>query len=232
MLSPALAKEYPVTLLDIAPIPPVPGVQVIQANLDDESLIKELCVSHDMIIHLAISGNMVNDMDAQVAVNLHATRKLFQIASETGCKRIVFGSTCMVALEPALPYSASKKWAEMLAAQYAKAGDLSILCLRLGMVLPVHWYYWPDLPHLGQVLTYPDMIALFKAAVNTSLKVKYGVYYGISDNAYPDFDISNTRRDLGYHPQHDAFALAEKAYHSPLGILRRIKRGLLKYVSH
>lgn len=230
VLSPAMVGEYSLTLLDIVPILPLPGAQVIQANLDDETLLKDLCETHDMVIHLAISGNMLDDMDAQVGVNLHATRKLFQIASETRCQRIVFSSTCNIDLEPTLPYSASKKWAEMLAAQYTEAGNLSVLCLRLGMVLPVRWYYWPDQSHLGRVLTHPDMIALFKAAVNASPRVKYGVYHGISANARPDFDISPARQDLGYNPQDDAFALAEKAYHSPRGLLKRMKRGILKYV--
>jgi hypothetical protein len=33
----------------------------------------------------------------------------------------------------------------------------------------------------------------------------FGIYYGVSDNKGRFWDISNAEKEIGYHPQDDAF---------------------------
>ncbi len=231
VLSQALAKEYPLTRLDIKPMKPIFNTKTIQADLCDEKLLNELCKEHPVIIHLALSGNILDDIDAMVAVNFEGTRLLFQAASAAGCQRIIFASTINVLIRPTLVYSASKHWAEILASRYTQLTHLSILCLRLGLVLPNDWpHYHKDDLELERVLTHQDLIQLFQKAIIAPASLKFGVYAGISANQNTSIDISETKKELHYEPRDDSVKLAEKVENSPRGVLRRIKNRVLKYV--
>ncbi|NDE76280.1 MAG: hypothetical protein EB039_09510, partial [Proteobacteria bacterium] len=58
-------------------------------------------------------------------------------------------------------------------------------------------------------VTYHDLARLFDACVNGAPDVTFAVVNGISNNRYLRMDLEETRQLVGYHPQDDAFALAE-----------------------
>ncbi|MGN8646050.1 NAD-dependent epimerase/dehydratase family protein [Gracilibacillus sp. HCP3S3_G5_1] len=79
--------------------------------------------------------------------------------------------------------------------------DLSVINIRIGSVpdedetdaLRKHDRLWRTL------LSRDDLVKLFSAAIEA--KVKFGTYYGVSNNINKPWDLSNTIDDLGYSPK-------------------------------
>ena len=58
-------------------------------------------------------------------------------------------------------------------------------------------------------VTYHDLARLFDVCLTGAPDVTFAVVNGISNNRYLRMDLEQTRQLVGYHPQDDAFALAE-----------------------
>jgi hypothetical protein len=53
-----------------------------------------------------------------------------------------------------------------------------------------------------------DLVQLVKKSI-CSEKVKFGIYYGVSNNKGRFWDISNAEQELDFHPQDDASSFAD-----------------------
>jgi nucleoside-diphosphate-sugar epimerase len=134
VLARAWAEVYHLTLVDTRPFPGTAPARFVQADAFDPVNLREFCQEVDTVVPLAISGNLGDGWDILALGNLTAVNAMFLAAYEAGCRRIIFPSTVMIQVEPELPYSASKRWAEALAERYATLTPLSIICLRIGAV--------------------------------------------------------------------------------------------------
>lgn len=104
--------------------------------------------------------------------------------------------------QPARPrelYAASKVWGEGLAYMYAHTHGLSCIALRIGWVLaedrvPARW---------GESVfcSQRDIAQLIERSIAAPASLRFGVFFGLSDNRYNLADISNARETLGYAPQ-------------------------------
>jgi hypothetical protein len=109
-------------------------------------------------------------------------------------------------------YGASKAWGEAVCAAYVaqSGGSFSAIAIRIGGVTArdsVNLEVSAEMQALR--VTYHDLARLFDACVNGAPAVTFAVVNGISDNRYLRMDLDETRQLVGYHPQDDAFALAE-----------------------
>ncbi len=75
-----------------------------------------------------------------------------------------------------------------------------------------------------------DAVRAFTSSIEAPDSVGYDVFTVLSGNRVTEFDISRTRQVLGYAPAHDAFALADGHYSSPLGRLRRLKQWAERWI--
>lgn len=96
-------------------------------------------------------------------------------------------------------YAASKVWGEGLAYMYAHRHGLSCLALRIGWVLaedrvPARW---GESVYCSQ----RDIAQIIERCVAAPDSLRFGVFFGLSDNRYNLADISNARELLGYAPQ-------------------------------
>jgi uronate dehydrogenase len=105
-------------------------------------------------------------------------------------------------MRPDSPYGAGKAFAEVAARYYAEQFGISCICLRIGTVRA------EDLPstprHYATLLTHGDLVRLVDCALRAPLELRYGVYYGVSANAWRFWDIENAAKELGFEPQDDA----------------------------
>jgi len=105
-------------------------------------------------------------------------------------------------VRPDGPYGAGKGFCEVAARYYADSAGLSILCLRIGTVLS------DDRParerHFATLLTHGDLVSLVRCCLEAPASLRYGVFYGVSDNTWRFWDIESARRSLGYAPVDDA----------------------------
>ena len=99
-------------------------------------------------------------------------------------------------------YPATKLWGEALARSYADTQGLSSLCLRIG------WVNAEDHPNRVEAGAFwcsqRDVVQLAERAVEAPEDLKFGIFYGVSDNKWRWVDIKHARDVLGYVPQDSA----------------------------
>jgi hypothetical protein len=75
---------------------------------------------------------------------------------------------------------------------------MSCLCIRIGWVLA------EDQPRQGAAdiwCSQRDIVHLIECCSNAPEALRFGIYYGMSDNQGRWVDLENARRDVGYQPQ-------------------------------
>ncbi len=180
------------------------------------------------IIYLAADARVDADWPSVLKNNIVATRNLYETARVNGTKRIIFASSNHVtggyesspsgserdhasrlisvrdALRPDSDYGVSKVFGEALAREYFDRFGLESICLRIGMVRrdddPTK-----NLRSRKIWLSHRDLLQLVRKSLVAD--IKFGTYYGISNNRDGLWDISNGREELGYHPEDDASSL-------------------------
>lgn len=214
-----------------------------QADITDLAAMCQLCQGIDTVVHCAAASRLTAGWDEVLPSNLIGVYNILQAAVVARCRRVVFTSSYHtvygypadqpVQLEwlayPVNLYGASKVWGEALAAVFAHQHSLSVICLRLGAVKS------PDELRVGQanlaeVITDDDLMRLFVAAIEAPDTLHYGCFHGLSNNRYKRLDIRQTEQLLGYAPQDDAFALAQRNWQSWHWWRKRIQRAIRRVV--
>jgi nucleoside-diphosphate-sugar epimerase len=190
----------------------------------DEIFKKIGCI--DCIVHLAGNPNQNASWESVLKNNIIGTRNIYECAKEHRIKKVVFASSIHVlnALrklrEPSQPritvdhlfctdsdYGSSKAFGEIIARQYFERYKIKSVCLRIGCVLR------DDDPTgkadlLNIWLSHRDLVELIERSVRSD--IKFGIYYGVSNNKENSFDISNAQKELGYRPKDDAYLIHSK----------------------
>jgi nucleoside-diphosphate-sugar epimerase len=161
---------------------------------------------------------------------------VYRVALDRGIRRVVYASTNHVSgrlerggytrlgraideRDPPAPdtaYAALKGCAEQLGRLFAEAGDLSVICLRLGSVATDEVErVRTDRRLRATLLSQVDLIGIFAAALTA--KVDYGIYYAVSDNPGRPWSIRAAIRELGYRPRCNSRDLLRRSPISPRG---------------
>lgn len=182
------------------------------------------------LVHLAAESDAAATWDQVVGPNIVGTRNVFEVASRIGVKRIVFASSNRVTgaaeppssqekhraqsesekitvsdlIQPDGVYGVSKAFGEALAAYYSSRWGMEAVCLRIGTVLA------RDDPRaaartMRTWLSHRDLVHLVERSLVA--KIRFGIYYGVSDNEGAFWDTTNAREELGYSPQDNASRL-------------------------
>ncbi len=150
-------------------------------------------------------------------------------AARKGIKKVVFASTNHVtgsyeagglsslgreirADDYPLPdsvYGAMKLCGELFGYIFSREKNISVTCLRIGTVVEdeVSFLRSDDRAH-RTILSKTDTVDIFKKAIET--KIKYGVYYGVSDNPGKPWNISDTVDRLGFCPRINSESLLDE----------------------
>ncbi|MEV4425824.1 NAD-dependent epimerase/dehydratase family protein [Streptomyces sp. R-07] len=206
-------------LLDVAPVPGAPDA--IVADLADRAALREAVRGVDAIVHLA-GISLESDFEKIMAANIAGTYNLYEAAREEGVRRVVFASSNHAVGftrrprdgEPPIPvdtphrpdtfYGLSKCFGEDLAQLYWDLHGVETVSLRIGSCFPEP----TSVRMLSMWLSPADCARLLHAAL-TAGEVAHTVVYGSSANTRAWWDLS-TARALGYAPQDDSEAWAEK----------------------
>jgi uronate dehydrogenase len=99
-------------------------------------------------------------------------------------------------------YAVGKAFGEALGRYYVEEHGLSVICLRIGTVNAADR---PNRPrHFATLLTHADLVRLFRCAIQAPEDLGYGVFYGVSNNAWRFWNLDDARESLGYAPEDDA----------------------------
>lgn len=208
------------------------GEELVSADITDLNSVLKVMQEVEAVVHLAADSRSIAPWDSILNVNIVGTYNIFEAARRLEVKKVVFGSSnraCGFAVTesdlvgpdaPTRPdslYAVSKVFGEALGRYYSDKFGMSVICLRIG--------YCPNLEDpkdlfkrllLGErpYITYSpknliamwisnrDMAQLIHRSLETNLK--FGIFYGTSENTPKIFDITAAKEELGYKPQDKA----------------------------
>jgi nucleoside-diphosphate-sugar epimerase len=216
LTSQALAGRYRVRLIDLQwPAEEQPdagdGIERLALDLTERDAWKAAIESAHAVVHLA--GNAHPEIDARTAIEGGAmlAAGLAAAASDSDhLKRIVFASSIHTMglyhreakypirqhwpPRPCCEYGAAKVFSENILQLLAERTSVSVVCLRLGLT----GYAPESTGYASQWLGPGDYAQLLHASL--TVPMRYGTYLGVSAGASRKWDLTETIRDLEFHP--------------------------------
>jgi nucleoside-diphosphate-sugar epimerase len=221
IIAPALAREHDVRLA-VWELPGTrqpaefsePGLDLHRLDIRDASKVSAFVRGADAVVHLAGEREVTASWARLRGPNIDGTFNVFDACREHSVGKIVFASSSHVTggynladqeglsgsetVRPDSLYGVTKVFGEALGRYLSDFHDISVICLRIGWVLPVPHGDWA----MRMWLSPRDLCGLVSSAL--SAQVRYGVYYGISNNAARLWDLGPAIKDLGYLPVDDS----------------------------
>ncbi len=107
-------------------------------------------------------------------------------------------------VRPAGVYGATKVWGEALARQFTDSVELSIICLRIGLVnsedRPT------DSRQFSVWCSQRDISQLVLRCIEAPPELRFDIFYALSRNKWSYRDISHAREVVGFNPEDEAEA--------------------------
>ncbi|OLF13428.1 NAD-dependent epimerase/dehydratase family protein [Actinophytocola xanthii] len=227
MLRPRLARpDRTLRLLDVAPLEPSSGEEVVTGSVSDLEVVRAACEGADAVVHLAGRSGEAPWPEI-LSHNIDGTFTVLEAARLAGVTRVVFASSNhAVGFRPAgeeapdyaFPrpdtfYGVSKVTGEALGSLYHDRHGMDVVCLRIGTCTPRP----PTERSLATWLSPDDCARLVEASLSAP-SPGFRVVWGISANTRARFSLAEARA-LGYEPRDDAERYADEV--SPAGELDR-----------
>ncbi len=195
------------------------------SNFEEISNVLRVIAPIPYIVHLAGDPRIDADWQSVLVKNIIGTRNVYEAVKSFGVKRVIFASSNHVTgayegassnshtlgkpahisihdpIRPDSDYGTSKVFGEAVARQYYEVHGIESVCLRIGFVHSDNDPTKNDRLR-SMWLSHKDLIQLIKKSIFSD--VKFGIYYGVSDNRNCFWDISNARDEIGYQPEDDA----------------------------
>lgn len=107
-----------------------------------------------------------------------------------------------VMIRPDGYYGVSKAFGEALGAYYAENHGMEVACLRIGTVNP-HNDPTHDVRQLATWCSHRDLAQLIDRCLSAP-RLKFDIFYGVSNNKWRFWDIEHARKTVGYQPLDNA----------------------------
>jgi len=208
---------------------PVPGVECHLADLGELDAIRPAFDGVDTVVHLAAAAGDRQSPADIMRSNVVGAYNVFEAARLAGVARVIFASsgatvsgwerepplshvvngeydrlgswsplTHEAPVRPSGLYGASKVWGEALARAYADAHGMSMICLRIGRVraedrpvTPREFAVW---------CSRRDITRMIEACIEAPARVRFDVFYVVSNNRWSYRDLEHARAVLGWTP--------------------------------
>lgn len=102
-------------------------------------------------------------------------------------------------VRPRALYGVSKVWGEALARHYADVHDMSMLCVRFGLVNPEDRPLAPR--HFSVWLSQRDAAQMVERCLAAPHALRFDVFFAVSDNRWSYRDIAHARQVVGFAPE-------------------------------
>ena len=197
-------------------------------DLSDFNSVAEAVDGMDVVAHLGADPEG-REWNSVLNNNIIGTYNVFEANRQAGVKRVVGASSIMVSdghryqepylsmmerrldeipetfdfISSAIPaephgiYAASKIWLESLARVYSNSHGMSCLCIRIGQVERDR-----SRPPQGAdiYVSQRDISQIWEKAIVSPEDVRFGIFYGMSNNDYRWVDIEYGRETIGFNP--------------------------------
>ena len=105
-------------------------------------------------------------------------------------------------IRPDGPYGIAKAFGEASGRYFSDNFGLSVICLRIGTLNPQSCPQ--DVRQFATLLTHHDLVHLVDRCLSAPDDVRFGIYYGVSNNHWRFWDVSNSAEEIGYQPVDNA----------------------------
>lgn len=105
-------------------------------------------------------------------------------------------------IKPDSPYGIGKSFGESTAKYYSEKFGISIICLRIGTVNKLNKPM--DIRQFATLLTHKDLIQLISKSIEAKSHVKYEIFYGVSNNKWRIWDLTESNKKISFQPKDDA----------------------------
>lgn len=229
-LRPGLRGAVRLRLLDVRPIHPQAGEEVIAADITCPGVMEEAVAGCTAVVHLAgIPGE--TEFEELLDKNIRGTYHVFEAARNSpSCRRVVLSSTnhvtgfypvgetitAQAAPRPDGLYAASKAYGELLGRLYHEKHGLEVVAIRIGSFAPR-----PASPRHAHTWISPrDMVQLVRRCLEAP-DLGWLVVIGASANRRSYWDDRDGWRRIGYEPQDSADGAGDGAFPFQGGDLAR-----------
>lgn len=107
-------------------------------------------------------------------------------------------------VRPAGVYGATKVWGEALARHFTDSHELSIICLRIGLVNSVDRP--TDSRQFSVWCSQRDISQMVERCIEAPPELRFDIFYALSRNKWSYRDISHARDVVGFEPKDEAEA--------------------------
>ena len=216
-----------------------PGHEVIQMDLTDLNSVVRAMHGVEAVVHFGADSAGRGPWESMLPNNIVGTYHAYEAARQAGVPRLIYASSNHAAgfavkdggmvgpdapLRPDSLYGVTKCFGEALGRFYHDTYGMQVICLRIGTchgdddlvdqrermheaVARGGSYPYNPLEYLSMWLHPEDMSQLVHKSLETDCP--FGIFYGISANTPAAFDLSETRRALGYNPRYNVQDLFE-----------------------
>lgn len=216
-LLPLLRSRFALRLLDAQPLAAEGDDEFVRTDIRELDAVARACQGVAAVVHLAAVSDEDDFRTRLLPANVDGTYSVFEAARLAGVPKVIFASTGQTILYhgkgewitpemPARPwtlYACTKLFGEALGRYYADHHGMSVICIRLG------WFQAPDSAALLSGHGHPrewcsprDFAQLVSKSIESH--VRFGIFFGVSNNTGRYWDISNAQRLIGYDPVDDA----------------------------
>jgi len=215
-----LRGKYDLKLFDLRVRHNSKQFEFIQLDFAEHDQVAGVFAGLDAIIHLAGNPSPAAHRADTMRNNFVGTSFVFEEARKAGVKKIVFassnfyhqkdiasalrsGGNTFITLDacatPDCPYAESKVYGENLGFHYANLG-IPFVALRIGWSVPEDTPAPYDGAYMRAMFcSKRDLVQAFDKALET--EEKFMTAFAISDNSGKVFDLTETKRKLGFYPQ-------------------------------
>jgi nucleoside-diphosphate-sugar epimerase len=208
-----------------------PGHEVVQMDLTDFPSVLRAMQGMQAVVHLGADSALKTPWESTLANNVVGTYNAYEAARQAGVPRLVYASSNHAAgfaltermpigpdapIRPDSLYGVSKCFGESLGRYYHDAYGMQVICLRIGschggdtledqrrhlqaVIARGVSRPYNVVQYLSIWLSPADMCQLVHRSLETDCP--FGIFYGISGNTPAAYDLSETKRQLGYAPK-------------------------------
>lgn len=212
VITPMLSNTYNLRLLDTMKLKPHKKEEIVTGDIRDSAFLKSAMEDVDAIIHLAAIPDEDDFYTKLMPINIEGTYTLLETARRCGVKKVVLASTCQIAfgypnstfvttdmaVRPVNLYSCTKIFGEAVGRYYSDKFGMSVICLRIGYFQNYDSEFLQDSEVRKKWCSPKDLVQIIEKSIDS--KLKYGVFFAISNNKDRVWDIEDAKQKLNYDP--------------------------------
>ena len=210
----------------------VEGVPTTQADIADLDAIRPAFEGQEVVVHLAAylgsqdwesqhAGNVVGTYNVFEAAREAGVRRVIFASSGNairGFERVPpysdiaagrydrvptdFARITHEQVRPERIYGAAKVWGEALARHFSDAHDMSMICVRIGLVTAGNR---PRAVRDNAIyLSHRDIATHLRACIEAPDGLKFDIFFAVSNNRWNYRDLSHPKEVLGWEPEDSA----------------------------